>query len=171
MRALLVAAGFLVASSLVSSALAVPGAGPQTSATHVPFPEVRNLKDVRITLSRGWCLGACPVYKVEIDGDGTVIYSGEDHVAVRGEQRAHVSQEAVARLVEMFRKADYFSLQDSYRADVRDLPSFTTSITIGTRTKSVVDYVGVKVGMPQDVMDIEDAIDGVAGTKRWITGR
>jgi hypothetical protein len=32
---------------------------------------------LRITLNRSVCYGKCPAYKIEIHGDGTVLYDGE----------------------------------------------------------------------------------------------
>ena len=40
---------------------------------------------VNITMSRSACFGACPVYYLEIDGDGKVIYRGYKNVDITGD--------------------------------------------------------------------------------------
>lgn len=134
----------------------------------VSFPDIKDWSSLHITLTRGMCLGRCPAYSVEIDGDGTVTYQGDDYVLVKGKQLAHISAQAVRDLFELFRAADYFSSLDSYTAPVTDFPSFSTSIEFDGHKKSVTDYVGRAVGMPKELIALEDAIDKTAGTDRWI---
>jgi hypothetical protein len=136
--------------------------------THVPFPEIHDWNSLRITLTRTLCYGTCPDYSVEIDGDGTVIYTGNRFVAVTGVQKSRISMDAVRELVDLFRKADYFSLRDSYAATVTDNPTFYTSISFDGKTKKVRNYVGWEVGILQGVTNIEEAIDRIADTYKWI---
>ena len=59
----------------------------------VLFPKVKDWNSVKITLSRTACYGTCPVYSIELHGDGTVLYSGKSNVAFIGvhrDRRAHV---------------------------------------------------------------------------------
>ncbi len=136
----------------------------------VPFPEIRDWSSLRITLSRSVCFGACPAYTVEIDGDGTVCYHGEHYVAAVGDRTDHIDAARVRALFEQFRRADYFWTFDHYRAQVTDLPQFTTSISFDGNSKSVSDYAGRWIGMPEDVGDLERAIDDAAGTEKWVKG-
>jgi hypothetical protein len=136
--------------------------------THVPFPEIRDWNSLRITLSRSLCFGTCPDYSVEIHGDGSVIYTGNRFVAVTGVQKSRISMDAVRELVNLFRQADYFSLRDDYSASVTDNPTFITSISFDGKTKKVRNYVGWEIGIPQAVTNIEEAIDRLAGTSKWI---
>ena len=53
---------------------------PHTNV-NAAFPEIHDWNTLRITLSRSGCYGRCPVYKVEIHGDGTVLYDGKVNVA------------------------------------------------------------------------------------------
>jgi Domain of unknown function (DUF6438)/Gram-negative bacterial TonB protein C-terminal len=137
---------------------------------HVSFPEIHDWSSVRMTLRRSGCLGTCPVYSVEIGGDGSVVYSGRDYVLITGEHRSQVSQDVVSQMVGAFRKADYFSLDNEYYYRVTDCPAHVTSISFDGQTKSVVDYVGEEAGMPRAVAELEMTIDRLAGTERWVTG-
>jgi ankyrin repeat protein len=138
--------------------------------THPPFPKVRDWNSVRITLARTGCLGSCPSYSVEIQGNGSVLYTGRGNVVLTGQHRDRISPEAVTELVALFRKTNYLALRDSYQARVTDNPTYTTSLAVDGKTKSVTDYVGEEVGMPHFVKDLEDGIDRIAGTDKWTKG-
>jgi hypothetical protein len=122
----------------------------------------------RISLERGACFGFCPIYKVEIHGDGTVIYIGERFVKVTGEQRRQISREAVAALVDKFVKSGFFNLEDEYVAQVTDLPTFVLTVSLSGQRKSIKDYGGKMAGMPAIVTELEDEVDRVAGTEKWV---
>jgi ankyrin repeat protein len=125
---------------------------------------------VVMTLSRTMCYGACAAYQVEIRGDGTVNYKGDEFVVVKGEHTDHLPKEAVEELIEAFRKADYFSLQDEYREPITDQPTILTSFAVDQVKKTVTDYAGRRAGMPQSVTDLEETIDRIVNTKKWIDG-
>ena len=135
----------------------------------VPFPAVSDWNSVRIRLSRTRCFGVCPVYSVEIHGDGTVLYKGVAFVAVTGDKAGSISKEAVKQLAAEFRNVDYYSLDD-YSADAFDVPTVETSIDIDGHTKKVIDQDGLWSGMPISVLKLEFKIDEIAGSKQWVEG-
>ena len=136
----------------------------------ISFPTVHDWDSVRITLWRTGCFGSCPSYRVEVHGDGTVLYEGQAFVAVTGSHRGSIAKEAVVELVNAFRDADYYSLQDEYIWGATDLPTFETSIEIDGRLKKVKDYAGWQIGMPLTVSKLEAEIDRLADTGRWTKG-
>jgi hypothetical protein len=135
---------------------------------HVAFPEIHDWNSLRITLSRSPCYGKCPTYEVEIHGDGTVLYDGKANVATKGRHTAKISRESLVKLVDAFRKADYFSLSDRYVSAVTDNPAYETSISFDGVSKSVLDYVGRSVGMPSTISDVEAAIDRLSGADKRV---
>lgn len=140
----------------------------QPSNVHVAFPEIHDWNSLRITLSRGACRGRCPTYEIEIHGDGTVLFEGKENVATKGKQTAKITHASLVKLVEVFRKADYFSLANRYVSGVTDNPTYVSSISFDGVTKSVLDYAGQKVGMPPSVSDVEGAIDQISGAYKWL---
>lgn len=133
----------------------------------------QSLKGVVITLARSACYGSCPVYKVEIHGDGAVTFKGIEYVTAQGTRRYKIPAERVRELVAEFYKIDFFALKDEYThvelpggliEEVTDLPSTTVTISIGGRTKSVLDYYGT----PPQVRQLEDKIDEVSGADKFI---
>lgn len=134
-----------------------------------PFPEPNPPTDFSIRLGRSGCYGSCPGYTITIHGDGTVNYKGDWYVSIEGERTAHVRPEATQQLLERFRKANFFALKSEYRAGVTDNPTYCLEVVIGSKHKTITDYVGGWVGMPAVVSELEDAVDQTADSARWVT--
>jgi Domain of unknown function (DUF6438) len=153
--------------------------------TTVVFPEPS--ENDKITLLRGGCYGSCPSYSVSIRRDGQVLFStqkdglsdlaaeefGEfnrNYVLWSGIHETWVDPKAAANLFEKFRTAHFFGMNDKYRSGVTDNPTYILSLKVGNKVKEVEDYVGGDVGMPAVVTSLEDAVDKLAGSDRWIKG-
>ena len=134
------------------------------------FPEPCDLKSVKIELSRTVCYGTCPAYSVTIRGDGSVHFSGEKYVLIPGAHDARIAPDEVMELVRQFEGAKFFAASDKYIASVTDNPTYSLTLTVAGKTKTVTDYVGEQVGMPLVITDVENAVDETAGTERWIKG-
>ncbi|HEY0313927.1 MAG TPA: DUF6438 domain-containing protein [Allosphingosinicella sp.] len=173
----------VIAVGVVRIAYRVP---EEREAVAPPFPDAA-AADTEIVLERSACYGPCPDYAVSIRGDGTVRFStggaafkgtaGEVHLAYMGNNVllpgahiAHVDPATVARLVAKFRNARFFGLKPSYEASITDSPTYKLTVRAGGKTKSVTDYVGTWAGMPEEVSALEDAVDEVAGSARWVSG-
>ena len=52
-----------------------------------------------IKLQRGPCFGPCPIYKVTIYDNGTVIYNGEEFVKTKGKHKINISKEKIRELM------------------------------------------------------------------------
>jgi hypothetical protein len=151
--------------SLPLSALALAAALLSACATGPVVPP-----GFSASLDRSICFGACPDYAVTVRGDGSVRYVGRNFVLERGERTGRADPADVARLRAMIRQAGFFALRDEYRARATDLPTSTVAVEDEGRVKTVIDYGGDLVGMPAAVRQIQDEIDRVAGTARWIRG-
>ncbi|WP_159107245.1 DUF6438 domain-containing protein [Azospirillum sp. B4] len=126
-----------------------------------------------IALKRGACYGTCPVYTIEIQGDGMVTYDGAPSAmgggtATLGRQTGRADQQGIDTLLAMVRAMDFYHLADRYAAPVSDLPTNIVTVSIDGRTKTVIDYGGMRAGMPKAVRDLEAKIDEVAGTAQWL---
>lgn len=149
-----------------------------------------------ISLKRSGCYGPCPIYSITIYSDGTVNYSGEKYVEVRGTYSYKIPADSAEYL---FRKADkisFFSLKDEYREGkfleknkdgsydtlrflISDLPTQIVTIKRSDKKKSVVDYFKIspshkhynelkKYEAPQALKDFEKEIDRVAAVKKFV---
>jgi hypothetical protein len=149
------------------------------------FPAI-DYATLRIELTRTACLGPCPIYKVSIAGDGTVTYkthidSGQYggskysdyenyNVLVGGERRTRIDRATLDGLIAKFRAARFFGLKKDYSASGTDNPAYLLRFSTGGQAREVQDYVGRTVDMPEAVTALEDEIDRVAGTVRWVKG-
>jgi hypothetical protein len=118
----------------------------------------------RARLVRGMCLGDCPSYAVEIDAGGLVTFTGakstiEPSVPCLGRRQWRVTPAAVTQLRDKVDGSGFFSLRDAYTGHMTDMPQFSVTVTRNGRTKTVTDYLGLTVGMPKAMIDLEDAVD------------
>lgn len=158
----------ILALILFATLLGAPVPVGQNSSAHDAFPEIHDWNSLRISLNRWGCLGECPVYQIEIHGDGTVIYDGKFNVARKGRHSTKISHASLIALMDVFRKANYFALSEKYSSAITDYPTYVSSISFDGVSKSVTDYAGRDVGMPQGVSDVEVAIDRLSGACGWI---
>lgn len=129
--------------------------------------EPTDMHNVKITLHRSDCYGNCSVYHLTIYGNGTVIYEGRDHVNMTGIHRSTISEDTVRELLSEFRTIDYFSLNKTEIAShvVVDVPVVTTSLTVNSRTKTILHY---ETTDPVRLTYLEDMIDAVVNSSQWI---
>ena len=124
--------------------------------------------DLVITLERTPCHGFCPVYKLTIDGDGTVVYEGKDFVSTKNREETAISQDKIDQLVQEFKIIDYFSLNDEYTTrTITDAPSVITSIILDGKTKTIEHYHG-DFSAPEELTELEDRIDEIVNSEQWI---
>jgi ankyrin repeat protein len=138
-------------------------------AIHADAPAVRPDSKVAITLRRTGCFGSCPSYTVTVGTDG-IIFDGDGFVAASGRHTAQADADEVRKLAEKFVGADFYSMDGKYEASITDNPGYVLSVEIDGRKKEVIDYVGEWVGMPAVVSELEDEVDSLAQTERWVVG-
>lgn len=151
-----------------------------------PFPTVDRSR-LTISLQRSACFGACPNYTVTISGNGRAVFetdpesvddlaelhrrhSPNSGVLVPGRHVVQIAPSAIDTLLDQFRRANFFSLKNEYRAAVTDSPTYVLTIDTGHGRKQVIDYVGERAQMPASVTTLEKAVDNAAGTSRWVDG-
>jgi hypothetical protein len=139
----------------------------ELSKTHVPLPRVP-LDNVHITLERSLCFGWCPSYRIDIYGNGRVVYTGDAYVDVIGTHSYRVPSDDVAKLVESLRVKDIWSLRTGYRSPMSDLPTYTLTVDMGGKEHRLEDYGGQSAGMSSSVSDFEHEIDQVARSDMWV---
>lgn len=118
-----------------------------------------------ISLERTPCFGACPIYKVTIKSDGTLIYHGQRFVDRIGDYRARVSPSAVKRLGLRLNRLGYWEFARSYDQQVTDLPSQIVTVRTNRFVKTVSEYG--RIG-PDNLKKLQDMIDGLMkSAKGW----
>jgi len=116
------------------------------------------------------------MYKLTIASDGDVTFVGQRFTKTTGTAKGKITPNEFRRLAEEFEKINYFSLPDSFFPEtpqcpgtITDMPSANTSIRWQGKTKSVAHYRGCgDAGVLQKLTALENKIDEVAGTQKWI---
>jgi Domain of unknown function (DUF6438) len=114
-----------------------------------------------VTLERTACYGTCPIYKVTLSSDGTIIYEGERFVQMMGTYKG--TAYGFERLAKLILAENYFNLKDEYTRPITDMPSAVTSVVRGGKRKTIVDYAGTG---PVELWGIEMVIDGMLKNAR-----
>jgi hypothetical protein len=114
------------------------------------------------------------VYRVTVSADGSLRFEGKSFVSHPGSSLARIPKARVDSLVAELQAGGYFNLDQRYVPGspacgnaATDLPTVTTSVTLDGRTKRVEHYRGCSAA-PQSLSRLEDRIDQVLNTARWI---
>ena len=163
-----------------------PRPEPDRSASAAPpapataFPSSYALDDVIIRMERTGCFGTCPIYSLQLKGDGAVVYNGIANVYIRGELRTYVPRQQVADLLHDFNRIGFFRLPnnieagqtlhlDGKRVEVMklqrdDLPNTRITLRVGDSSKSVV----YSQTAPEALVRIAERIDNLVNSARWV---
>jgi len=134
---------------------------------HVPFPDTEG-QAVSITLERAGNYDPYGIYSVTLDSDGDIDFCGPGFVKAPGQQRSRISRQAFDALVQEFREADFFSLDDHYVSNTAESEDIHLRVRIGDQEKMVMDSGGFEVGMPAVIRSLQMAVDEAAETSRWV---
>jgi len=147
----------VIAVLAVVTLAVVMGIGPFGEPTP---PE--SIDDATVTLETGLCNGTCPVYRIEVCGDGTVHYLGRGYTETAGYERYEISDETVRDLVETIYRQDFFAMDRRYGFGAADAQPTTVTVTVGGRQKTVAQLG--RAG-PEGLQRIQVAIEEIAGQR------
>ncbi|MBI1849023.1 MAG: hypothetical protein HYR85_01635 [Planctomycetes bacterium] len=133
----------------------------------VPIPALA--PDVFVRLERTPCYGWCPSYVVTVHRDGRVDYEGRAWVKEIGQRAATLPRETFAKVEAFLTTNRFWELEDAYlRAGATDCPTVIVSAArAGASPKTVRHYTG-DGDAPTRLVDVEDGLDALLGTERWI---
>jgi hypothetical protein len=134
---------------------------------HVPFPDTEG-QPVSITLERAGIYNSYGIFSVTLDSDGDIDFCGLGKVKAPGPHQSRISRAAFEALVQEFREADFFSLDDRYVAPSPESEDNHLRVRIGDEEKTVMDAAGREVGMPAVIRSLQRAVDEAAETSRWV---
>jgi len=157
--------------SRVHTEFDLPVGPPDTrQRRHTAFPQIRDWDSVSIRLTGPDNTWGDQAYDLEIRGDGAVTYFGYRHVVVLGRHCAMIARDDVRKLVEAFKRAEFFSLDDGLPGDER----FDSSISIyfDGHSKSVTYNNGAILlrGEPDAVLGLPILVRQTAHVQRWTSG-
>jgi len=118
-----------------------------------------------ITVERTMCFGTCPAYRLNIYGDGKVVYEGRHYVQVEGTQITYIPKSKVRELVGEFERIGFYEFEDHYAIAQTDMPSVLVSINFEGKSKTIDVYGG---GAPEELMKLINQIEEAANVARWV---
>jgi hypothetical protein len=149
-----------------------PAAAERGSADAAPVaaPEGDVPADARIALHRTACFGSCPAYRVELRGDGRVVFEGESSVRVAHAER-RIPREAAEKIFRSLGRIGFWGWKASYRQPITDHSSAVVEAAWGASVKSVEEYPECtsESGAPPALCALGKAIDDAAHTAEWTT--
>jgi hypothetical protein len=153
---------------IAAAIVALAGCGQAASPPAIPEPRLASpAHELAITFEQGPCFGDCPVYKVEIYRDGTVVFHGDSAVKVQGEAVGHVTSEQLAALQRAFARVQFFALADDYsHSDRLDQDFVVVTYQIGGRSKRIHHYRGDRRG--RVLLPLEGEILETVNVDQWI---
>jgi Domain of unknown function (DUF6438) len=145
-----------------------PEPEPEPAPVAAPAGEVPD--DAVITLERTACFGSCPAYRVELHGDGRVVFEGEGSVRVAHAER-RIPRAAAANVFRSLAPIGFWTWKAHYRQPITDHPSATVAATWGAARRSVEEYPPCtgESGAPPALCALGKAIDDAARTSEWTT--
>jgi len=135
-------------------------------------------------MKRTDCWKFCPVYELAIQPNGNVLYEGIQNTQTKGKIESVLNKAKLTQLVTEIEKADFFALKNSYTNVSDNCPGYGTdqpTVTLYIKTKgkekTIIHNLGCKeIGgnwrvFPQQLYNLENKIDEIVETKRWIGER
>lgn len=106
---------------------------------HARHPTSLTIENVKFSTTE--CFGTCPVFQLNINKDGSVIYKGIEYVDKTGDYTLVMSKAELSYLISLLAAINPPRLSDHYSVDATDNP--TTYLTVrytNGQTKSIEDY-------------------------------
>lgn len=150
-------------------------AGKPLPFTDAPLPVPAGGFELR--MQRSGCYGICPSYQVGIHADGAVDYEGYSHVVSAGAQHGQADAKALAALRTRLEDSGSGALWGRYTRGSPACGNWATDMP-GVRIDAYVDGRWQRIehdwgcfGAPAGLKALEQAIDDVAQSQLWVSGR
>ena len=141
---------------------------PVGAAPAVPAPPRAGGQTLFVGLDRDICFGTCPAYKIEIDRDGAVRYTGRADVCEPGPISGRLSDDQMNKLRTAISTSGFAAIPEHCcDCPVSDTPTITLTVGDPPPLKTVVDSYGCEGGTTP-VEALADTIDRIVGIERWI---
>jgi urease gamma subunit len=107
-----------------------------------------------VSISKGACLGLCPVYTGTVTGDGRVAFIGRANVIMEGAHEGTITSELLCRIRTALDENDVMSLASDLTKPIDDAPTTTIKITYADRSHTITWNLGV----PKELAALQDAM-------------
>jgi hypothetical protein len=159
-------------ASIADASVDAPPPAAKKKSSMCPKRDLPPITDDVFASMRRWgCYGRCPVYQVLVYRDGRVELTGIAYVK-KCEASGRITANKMRELHRMFVRHKFAALKDKYvDHDATDHPGADISfMPHPDSTRKTVEHYHGDDDAPRKLLEIEDAIDDIAGTAEWIYG-
>lgn len=128
-----------------------------SSAQKAPCDRAFTATSFKLVLSRGACMGACPVYETTIDGSGAVNVDGRMNTPINGLGRMQLDKATLCMFADEIDRIGLFEMKDSYLAPVADAPRTKMTVVMGDSTKTI----SWDISPPKDLAAFARTVDSL----------
>jgi hypothetical protein len=120
---------------IILSLLIVFSAGAKK---HKHKKKITTTSDIKsVSMRRTGCYGRCPDYSIEINSDGTTIYTGRMFVTDTGTFRKNIGTERAATILAEAAAYRLDTCQNLYQSRIADLPGMIITVQYNTQVKTI----------------------------------
>lgn len=143
----------LLVLCLVCATRVFGGAAPPKERLVCSFTETR-------------CLGQCAAYLLEVYANGNACYHGAYCVERLGRWLAPFTPSELEKLVHHFHTYDFFSLEDRYYQEIKDVP--TAYLYFGTEEKKGKDFYAAPASPKKPERKVETWIERLSWVRQKV---
>jgi Domain of unknown function (DUF6438) len=117
-----------------------------------------------VSLQRTPCFGQCPVFKIELFGDGKVVYVGQAFSKRVGTFKAIASPEFIKAILQKAADIKYLSFDTKYpkgESMITDIPSTISFFKSGSESKTVLNNYDAPVELVEFERWLEVQFEGL----------
>lgn len=119
----------------------------------------------KVEFSAGPCFGACPIFEMKIDGNGSAELDAKRFNDITGQFKAMIKKPQMDSLVMLIDKANILSLSDKFSVQITDMPSYNLSVRFKDgKFKTIADY---GPSGPQELKDVYQFIATLRKSQNW----
>ncbi|MBU1099376.1 MAG: hypothetical protein KKA84_03145 [Bacteroidetes bacterium] len=117
-----------------------------------------------IKMTKTNCFGRCPVYDLEIKGNGDVVLTGRENIDKIGEYKLRIDKSEIVRLLSKIDEVDFWGMKDEYDGRVTDLPSTYISVNYNGKSKKIKS----RYNSPKELDELEGILSAYLERFGWI---
>lgn len=120
-------------------------------------------EETEIEMRTTACFGRCPVYTIKINGQGGASFNGKMFTEKEGRHTKRFAAGEVNALIREFEKADFWSFENEYTAEVTDLPTTYLIFKHDGQQKKIKMYYGY----PDKLKELAGYVEKAAESEGW----
>jgi len=128
-----------------------------TSCRAIDCTQDLNYENFSITMSKGACLGTCPVYDGTVRGDRSIEYIGRLNTEREGNWKGMVDESDLCDLRTELDSKFVLSMKEDQMAEVMDAPATSLAITYKGQKRMIRWNMGTPEGL-EKIVEIMKAI-------------